>query len=60
MQTYGDNHSGCKSFYLVVDDEAGRIKSASYEMESDSRPAASAVKMIMKLLIEITVTLSMW
>ena len=38
------NLSGCKSFYLVVDDATGRIKSASYDMESDSRPSASAVK----------------
>ena len=38
------NHSGCDSFYLVVDDETGRIKSASYGMKSDSRPDASAVK----------------
>ena len=38
------NISGFKSFYLVIDDETGRIKSASYEMESDNRPAASAVK----------------
>lgn len=38
------NLSGCKSFYLVVDDATGRIKSASYEMESDSRPAVSAIK----------------
>lgn len=38
------NHSGCDSFYLVVDDATGRIKTASYGLESDSRPAASAVK----------------
>lgn len=38
------NHSGCDSFYLVVDDETGRIKSASYDMEYDSRPSASAIK----------------
>lgn len=38
------NHSGCESFYLVVDDATGRIKSASYDMEYDSRPSASAIK----------------
>lgn len=38
------NISGFKSFYLVIDDETGRIKSASYEMEPDNRPAASDVK----------------